>query len=403
LVCNITRDLRILSALLGQFMRILNVLFEERFGGPQNEVLQVTPGLTAKAIETLVAVPLGEPLFAQRMRKSGINFVELSLVRPRHSLNPLPNLQFFGRFWPNVLTLRRLIKRHRIDLVHTNGFLYLQAALAARLARVPLVWCLNDVYTPAPFRIALLPFVQKLSTRVRAVSRAVAQYYFPRNPSLDGRLDVVYPPVDVNAFHLQTNGSLVRQELGVPQGVPLIGSVGNLDPGKGFEFLLQAAPRILTHYPDARFIIIGAKLANRGNYFKMLTSLVDNLSLQDSVKFLGYRSDIPRLMSAMNIYLHPSEFESVAMAVLEASAAGRPVVACSVGGVPEVVQNGVTGILVKKRDPEAIAETVLGMLRDPGAACDMGREGARRMREYFSLEQCVNGHVRIYEAALDRR
>ena len=141
--------------------RILNVLYEERLGGPQLRVLQVARGLKVHGYETIVALPKGDPPFAQLLAQHGISFRELNLVRPRRSFDPRLHARFALRFWSNVAELRQMIRNERIEIVHTNGLANLQAALAARREGVALVWHLNDVFTPKLLRAALLPLVRR--------------------------------------------------------------------------------------------------------------------------------------------------------------------------------------------------------------------------------------------------
>ena len=127
----------------------------------------------------------------------------------------------------------------------------------------------------------------------------------------------------------------------------------------------------------------------------------DRLNLRREFHFLGRRMDTPCIFSALATYVHPSEAEAVSMAVMEAAASGRPVVASRVGGIPEVVRDGETGILVPPRSAEAIAQAVLKLLRAPEAAREMGKRGARIIDESFSLRACIHAHRQVYCDACD--
>jgi glycosyltransferase involved in cell wall biosynthesis len=380
--------------------RVLNVIYDERFDGPPNEVLQLAPVLRRRGIDIVVAIPKGDPFFRDRLKQEKIEVVESHLVRLRHSVNPVLHARFLTRFWPNVMMLRRLIRAHHIEVVHTIGLIHLQAPIAAYLERVPLVWHLDDVNPRPMLRAALVPWVRRLADVVAITSRAVDQHYFPDHSGPNDRMHVLYPPVDTEKFNPTVDAGSVRADLGIPKDVPVIGSVGNLSPGKGFEFFLEAAAQIKRRFPAAKFLIVGAVLENRKQYFKALLERRRKLGLTNDALFLGQRQDIPQLMAAMTIAVHASEEESGPMVVMEASASGVPVVATDVGGPRELLEDGVTGILVEPRSPAQIADAVLYLLENPAIADHMGKCGVQRMRERFSLDTAADARVRAYQAAI---
>lgn len=384
-------------------IRVLNVLFEERFGGPQSRVLQVASKLRHRAIETIVVIPKGDPAFSNELSAAEVGHVELRLVRLRRTKHPSPHLTFLRLFGSNVAALRRIMRERKIDVVHTNGLMNLQAAIAAQFEHVPLVWHLNDTYTPLPLRSAILPLVRRWASQIAIAADAVGAYYFRDLPALNGNVQTLYAPVDTTKFTPRNDGAAVRNEFRIAPDAPVIGAVGNLSPGKGHEFFIEAAPAILNQFPNVRFFVVGSPLANRQKYEQSLRDRVRQLGLEQRIFFLGRRDDMPSVMAAMNIYVHPSEAEACPMAVLEASASGLPVVATDVGGTREIIDDSRTGFLTQTRNPSQIAGHLRSLLENPELARRMGSNGAQRMRERFSLECCVEGHVEIYKAALNRR
>jgi len=278
----------------------------------------------------------------------------------------------------------------------------IQAAVAARLERVKLVWSLNDVDTPKVLRLAILPMVRLWAERIAIAARAVGRYYFPNRLASDGRLHLLYAPVDTEKFNPQVEGTAARVEFGIVANGPVVGTVGNVGPGKGFEYFLEAAAMIKRRYRDATFLLVGAKLDNRHSYWSALQRQTAALGLERDVIFTGHRNDVPQLLRAMTIYVHPSEAEACPMAVLEASASGLPIVATDVGGTRELVRDGITGLLIEPRRPSEMAEAVIRLLASPEVASRMGMAGAEQMRRVFSLDACVEAHVRMYAAVLGR-
>ena len=383
-------------------IRILNVLFEERVGGPQLRALQVAEALRERGYETTVGLPKGDPQFAQLLAKHSIPFIELDLMRLRRTFDPRLHARFAARFWSNVTELRRLICQQRIEIVHTNGLMNLQAAVAARLERAGLVWHLNDVGTPKPLRLLLLPLVRHWADRIPVASRAVADYCFAGAQKVEPKLQLLYAPVDTKKFHPGGDVTATRQELGIPPDCPVIGMVANLCPGKGQEYFLEAAQVIRSRYPRAKFLVVGAPLKNRLAFWHALQEQTIRMQLQRDVIFTGRRSDVPQLLRTMTVCVQASEAEACPMAALEAGASGVPVVATNVGGTREIVEDGITGMLIEPRNPERIAWAVLHLLDSPEAARQMGLAAVRRMRERFSLETCVATHARMYDLVLRR-
>ena len=386
--------------------RVLNALYEERFGGPQSHVLQVAPGLRRRGVETIVVIPRGDPTFASLLREARVPFHELDLVRLRDTWNPAVHARFLARFWPNVAALRRLIREHHVEIVHTNGLMNLQAAIAARLEGARLIWYLHDTYSPKLVRLMFLPLVQSWADRIAIAAQAVGRYYFPDPFAVEGRLHLIYAPVDTGRFNPAVDGSAVRAELGIggdcPVVGPVVGTVANLSPGKGVEFLLEAAPYIRHRFPETKFMVAGRPLENRRTYWRFLQRRTEELGLTKDVVFAGCREDMPQVMGAMTVYVQPSESEACPMAVLEASASGLPVVATDVGGTRELVTHGVTGLLIEPRQPHQIAEAVIRLLDRPDAARSIGMAGAERIRRLFSLDACVAAHARLYSEVLGK-
>ena len=382
-------------------MNVLNVLYDERVGGPQMRVIQVARRLRAVGVGTVVAMPKGDPRFSALLDQAQIPFCEIELVRLRSSFNPMEHTRYVAKFCPNVMALRRLIHTHHIDVVHTNGLMNLQAAIAARMEGTKLVWHLNDVVTPRALRTLCLPFVLSWADRIAISSKAVGRHYFPKPNSTPSRVQVLYPPVDTEEFRPNAEDSVaraVRREFGIRDGCAVIGTVANIAPGKGFEYLLEAAPSIKQRFPDTTFLFIGQKLANRQAYWDFLARRIKELKLAKDVYFTGGRSDVSRLIRAMTLYVHPSESESCGMSILEASASGLPVVAADVDGPHETVLPNVTGLLVEPKRPLRFAEAIIRLLADPESARRMGMAGSERMRALFSLDSCVKEHMRLYTA-----
>jgi glycosyltransferase involved in cell wall biosynthesis len=371
-------------------LRVLNVLFDERVGGPQLRVLQVAPGLRVRDIETFVLMPKGDRAFSGLLRESGISHRLITMKRPRAGLNPRQSLAYLAWFWPTVLTIRSIIRSERIDIVHTNGLIHWQAAVAAKSTGTPLLWHLNDVADRGPLTTVGRAILRRTADGVAVAAGAVAIHNFgrlehPRIPTW-----VVHAPVDVRRFD-----PAVRRS---GNGGPVIGNIGNVNPVKGHRYLIEAAKVVVREYPDTRFQILGAVLENRRSLYEALQNEVRRAGLEQNVAFLGGSEDVPGFLGGLDVYVSSSLAEACPMAVLEAMAAQLPIVATDVGGTRELVPDGVAGRLSPRADGPALGRAIVELLNDRPLADRLAAEARKRAETLFDLPFVVDAHERAYRA-----
>jgi glycosyltransferase involved in cell wall biosynthesis len=298
-----------------------------------------------------------------------------------------------GAGW--LRTLRRLTRERGVDLIHAH---LPYAAIGARVAvggRLPIVYTEHNVwprYHRATYWGNALTFPR--NRHVFAVSDEVRRSIrYPR--SLRGLrmppVETLHHGLDLSAVDRWAGADGVRRELGIPQDAPLVGAIGNLKPLKGQEHLLRAAALVRRTRPDARFVLVGL-----GPRESELRREAAGLGLDGSVTFTGFREDAPRIAAALDVYVQPSEAEGLPIALLEAMALRRPVVATSVGGTPEVIRGPEEGVLVPPRDPEALAGSILALLGDPQRRRDMGEAAEHRARG-FDIRRAVRRIEEVYE------
>ena len=280
------------------------------------------------------------------------------------------------------------------DLVYANSKkVLLYAALAAGLAGKPLIWHQRDeMLLPSSLSLRgslserlLLWLLNRYASRVISVSRAAADSFV----AAGGRPDlpvVIHNGVDPALYGQEVNRQAVRLAVGLPSDSPVIGCFGRLTPWKGQAVLIEALGRV----PHAHLVLVGDAVFERGDYKASLLSLVADLGLQERVHFLGHRDDVPQLMRAVDLVAHPStEFDPCPRVVLEALHSGVPLVATTVGGTPELVEHGVSGLLVPPADAQALAAALRSILEDPEAGARLALEGRRRALEQFTLDRVV--------------
>ena len=194
----------------------------------------------------------------------------------------------------------------------------------------------------------------------------------------------------------------IRRQLGIDPSAPLIAVVCRLNEGKGLEYFLEATVIVRKQFPAARFLIVGDSIVD-ATYRPALERKARSFNVEDCVIFTGHRSDVPKLLEEVNLSVLPSLSEGLSNSLLEAMAAGLPVVATNVGGNPEIVQDGITGILVPARDPAALSAAMIRILQSPSLARQFGEAGRARVAAHFSLESTVRQTEDLYLNLLDDR
>ena len=285
-----------------------------------------------------------------------------------------------------------LIRRLRVDVVHTNSLKSdVIGGLSARLAGVPVVWHVRD-------RIAADYLPRAAVVAFRWLCRAVPRGVIANSGST---MQTLHLPAGRRWARVIHDGTPVGPVTAVvPGGPPVVGLVGRITRWKGQHVFLDAAERVRAAFPDARFRIVGSVMFDERAYEAELHAQVARLGLGSAVEFTGFRADVGAAMADLAVLVHASvTAEPFGQVVIEAMALGRPVVATAGGGVLEIVDDGVTGLLVPMGDAAAMAAAIGRLLGDPGRAERMGAAGERRVRERFSIERTARA-VEQYHAEL---
>ena len=177
---------------------------------------------------------------------------------------------------------------------------------------------------------------------------------------------------------------------------PIVGITSRLINRKGHIYFLQAIPQILKYFNKVKFIVVGGGILK-----EKLEIFTEKLGIKNNVSFVGFREDLEKIYPFLDILVVPSLYEPLGNVSLEAMAFGKPVVASDTGGIPEVVQNGVTGILVPPKDYEKIAEAIIFLLNNPDVAKKMGEAGEKRVKEYFTIDRVGNELEKIYHNVME--
>ena len=317
-------------------------------------------------------------------------------------LYSLPSDMFAGNSVRAILALSRVFQRIDPDLIHYNDPV-VSGILAGRVRIHPTLVVTH--HTPELDRgynwrgrlLERLAFA-RCEPHVIFTSENDRRTGIEKDGIRAEQSAVIPYGVDLEAFEESFDKTEICQEFNIPLEHRIVGNVARLVEQKGHDYLIAAAEIVLSNFKEVTFVVVGD-----GHIRENLASKVAHAGLSGRFVFTGQRSDVPRLLSAFDVFVMPSLFEGLCMAVLEALAAGVPVVATPVGGIPSSVVDGETGTLVPPRDARALAEAILWMLDHPEEAGHMGMRGRQRVEEQFTVQAMVVGTEAIYERLLYRR
>lgn len=230
--------------------------------------------------------------------------------------------------------------------------------------------------------------------RYIAVSKAVKNVLI-KDGIPSEKIAVVHDGIDFGRFNgmgLKGRETLpLRQEFDVKPSTFVIGNVAHLADHKGHQYLIKSIPYVLKEFPDVKFFIVGD-----GELRSPLQELANKLNLNDKLIFTGFRKDVPQFLEFFDLFVLSSHLEGLCSALLEALAMRKPVVVTAAGGVPEIIKDGVNGILVPTKNPEALAAGIIRMIRDRNMAKKMGENGRQTVETRFSVEKMVMETLDVY-------
>lgn len=375
------------------------------FGGAINSLVHLLHGLDSGRYRPILAT--GQPDAPLRARLGAVPIYRIPLKpywvrgplhRRVHAL-PIFRNRFVAKasiavrfgYWslvhtlPEALRYWRIGRRHGVRAVHLNNGFTSQPAgiLAAKLLGVPCIAHTRGFVQVSP----LARYYARLVDHHIAISTAIRDNLLEVGIEPD-RISVVLDGVELSEFRDAETSEVLKVELGIPAEARVFGIFGRIIRWKGIREFVLAAEKVLEAEPTAYAVIVGGVSDGSQAYHEEVVRLIETRGLAGRVIMTGYRTDIGSLMKAMDVVVHASiEPEPFGMVLIEAMAAGRPVVATRAGGPLDIIVAGQTGELVEPGDVDGMADAVLGLLRDPARARRMGREGARRAESLFGMDR----------------
>ena len=307
-----------------------------------------------------------------------------------------------GLDWRCSLRLTRFLRLHQVSVIHAHQYTPFFYGITARLLypRPAILFTEHGRHFPDyPRRKRMLfnRLMLRRRDRIVGVGRAVRQALIQNEGISPHRVSVVYNGIDLQRYgSANQERAAVRKEMGLEPDDFVILQVARMDYLKDHATAIRTIARLASPCPRVKLL-----LAGEGPELEKVQGQVDNLNVSSQVKFLGLRKDVPRLLAAADLFLLTSISEGIPLTVIEAMAAGLPVVATRVGGMGELVQEGTTGMLASSGDDAGLADHVLKLIADPARRSRMGEQGRQRAHSVFSQEQMLAGYLKLYQEQLE--
>jgi len=343
------------------------------FGGGERHLVDLSHALVDLGHQVYAASVPGSPLSA-----------ELSFLNKENTL-PLTQRNYLK----NLTSLVGFIREHDIEIIHAHAArdYHLAAFAVRRASQGRLVLTRHTLF---PLR-GINKLVLSNVSRVIAVSQAVAES-LRENGVIDcSKITVIHNGIDTDRFARSS------ADVNVPV---LIGTVGHLAPIKGHDVFVRAAALVSAHRPDVHFVVIGEDKSPNLGYRRSLEALIDELGLNEVVAMPGWRNDIDAVLPSLTLFVSAARSEPFGLAIVEAMAAGLPIIATASEGALEILEDGVTGKLVSIDDPEALAEAISDLLEDPLECSRLGHNALNVARDRFSLARMASDTERVYREVL---
>lgn len=359
-----------------------------RFAGAENSLLHLATHLDRSRFSPLFLCPsAGE--FPDRLASRGV-----PVIHHEFGSNSQPL-----RLVQSLAEIRRVIRERQIALLHANGpQTNVPAGIVGRLLGVPVVWHARNCLRPGMVDIDRMTGF--LPDRIICNSDAI------RSRFLGGLTEkkslTILNSVDLADFDPELRGPSLRQELGIPVASKVLGMTSRLSREKGQQTLLEAVALLKGRFPDLYVLLVGDSIFTEDEDVpRSLREMADRLGISERVLFTGFRRDVPRLYGAMDIFILATDAEPCGRVLFEAMAMARPVIGTDNGGTPEIVVDGVTGLLFPYGDAATLAERITRLLEQPAEMARMGAAGRRRVEEHFTIDRYMEKTQRVYLELLE--
>lgn len=373
-------------------MTVLWIDLVSELGGAQHSMSELCSALSSAGVDVVAAAPYG-PLF-DRLTAAGLKVFPVSPIRARK--------RGWGLFTTAAKLLRapstvsQIIRTVKPDIIHTNS---LPAFLAASHTgtSIPVIWHVRDLRLPT----LVAREAAKKAARIIAASEAIDEYLVDfLSPRILGRIRIIRNGIDPTRFW-PADKDAARKRFGLPQNVPVIGMIAHLIPWKRQDAFIQAAAAIHQQKPDAHFVIVGRDLFHENNrWVSQLETQVQQTGVGSCFHWIKDLDTSHEVLPAFDLFLHPALNEPFGRVICEAMAAGVPVISAESGGPVNIIEQRVSGILVREGDPQLMAEESLALLANPAGAARLAKAGRARVLSQFTTQHVCEQLEKEYRALL---
>ena len=371
-------------------INILHIYQNSKIGGVQQQILNLLKAYNREVFNPIFCCLGPKEEIGKEIEGIGIDCIPLNRSR-------------YNRFSLGiVLDLHRLMKKKQIHIVRTHRYRSnFYGRLAAFLTGVPvIVASVHDNYRKdkRPARKMINRILSKITDKIVAVSEDVKKDIIRYDKTEVSKVMVITNGIDIEKFNPKGNFADIRKEFSIKEGAIVVGFVGRIVPAKGLQYLIDSIPYVKEEFKNIKLLIIG-----EGSIVAKLHEQAKEKKVYDNIIFTGRRRDIPDILSCIDIFVMPSIAEGLPNALLEAMAMGKPIVATEVGGIPEVIKNGVNGLLVPPRDPIALATAMKGLIGNDRLAAQMGYAARDLVLDKFSMRAITQKWQTLYLSILKEK
>lgn len=357
-------------------LTILHTESSTGWGGQENRILKECIGLKKLGIRVIIACQPDSVL----SKIAAKNSIEIEHLKIKTSFTPSA-----------IARLLNIIKHEKVNVICTHsGKDSMVGAIAGRLSSVkPAIVRMRHLALPITSKItySLLPH------RIITVSEYVRDYLVNKEGIQANKVISIPTGIDLEKFNPDTVQAVSKKTLGLSHDSAIVGTIAILRRKKGHHTLLDAIPLVLKEFPRTNFLFVGD-----GPQRQNIEKRIEELGIADNVKLLGLRNDVPELLKIIDLFVLPTFEEALGTSFLEAMAMRKPVIGTRVGGIPEIVKDGISGILVEPENPIGLAAAIINLLNDKKQMEKIGNTGRKIVEENYSTEVMVNRTYTFYKS-----
>lgn len=366
---------------------MLQLIGEFTIGGAENMVVSLSNALDESQFGVFLSVRKDGPVSLKLKNRDQSYVIEKNKVFDLIHLYKLINF----------------IRKHNINIIHAHLFgTNLYGFIAAKLTGVKIIQTIHGEWDFASSKRRLAyNFMKKHVDMFVVVSDFLETNFINKLNIPKEKICTIYNGIDSKAQNKLSSNLALKKQLGIETSSHVVGSIGNIKPVKGYEFLIQSAKKIVKYFPKIIFIIVGEVTENNKLYKSKLDKMIDEFGLVQNIKFLGLRSDISDILTLLDLFVMPSKSEGLSLALLEAMAAEKIIVTTSVGGNCQLIKNNKNGILIPPENAEALSDEIINVLKKKDSLEYLGANAKNLVDKQYSNKIMMNKYSKLYKTVVE--